>query len=133
MQYTTETEIRDYVRWRQVDSEPVITLLLVAMLTGIYSTHQQSVQHVFLGIGPARWHEQHGGQSSAERKHSLVPTRCQSDGSFARQGTVSAQKNELLFSRFKINYNDLDPMFRKGSLLLFRVSAFDEVSLVFSN
>jgi len=32
--------------------------------------------------------------------------------------TDSAQKNELLFSRFNINYNKLDPIFRKGSIVL---------------
>eukprot|EP00040_Diaphanoeca_grandis_P010279 m.52577 g.52577 ORF g.52577 m.52577 type:complete len:283 (+) comp21632_c0_seq2:126-974(+) len=32
-------------------------------------------------------------------------------------GTVSKEKNELLFSRFNINYNNENPMFRKGSVL----------------
>ncbi|CAH1764298.1 5488_t:CDS:2 [Entrophospora sp. SA101] len=35
-----------------------------------------------------------------------------------RQGTVSSDKNELLFSKFNINYNKLPEMFRKGSLLI---------------
>ncbi|XP_005187375.2 probable tRNA(His) guanylyltransferase [Musca domestica] len=34
------------------------------------------------------------------------------------RGTFSADKNELLFSRFGINYNDLPAMFRKGTILL---------------
>lgn len=34
------------------------------------------------------------------------------------QGTVSKEKNELLFSRFGINYNNLPAYFRKGSILL---------------
>jgi len=33
------------------------------------------------------------------------------------QGTVSSQKNEILFSQFNINYNKLPEMFRKGSVL----------------
>ncbi|XP_028395601.1 probable tRNA(His) guanylyltransferase [Dendronephthya gigantea] len=33
-------------------------------------------------------------------------------------GTVSADKNEILFSEFNINYNNLPEMFRKGSVLL---------------
>lgn len=33
------------------------------------------------------------------------------------QGTVSADKNELLFSEFKINYNSLPELFRKGSVI----------------
>ena len=31
--------------------------------------------------------------------------------------TDSAAKNELLFTKFGINYNALDPMFRKGSVI----------------
>ena len=34
------------------------------------------------------------------------------------RGTFSADKNELLFSKFGINYNTLPPMFRKGTILL---------------
>ncbi|KAJ6524235.1 Thg1 C terminal domain-containing protein [Mycena vulgaris] len=34
------------------------------------------------------------------------------------KGTVSKEKNEILFSRFQVNYNTLDPRFRKGSTLV---------------
>ena len=34
------------------------------------------------------------------------------------QGTESADKNELLFSQFSINYNNLPQMFRKGTVLI---------------
>lgn len=34
------------------------------------------------------------------------------------RGTFSADKNELLFSKFGINYNSLPAMFRKGTILL---------------
>lgn len=33
-------------------------------------------------------------------------------------GTVSADKNEILFKEFKINYNNEPEMFRRGTLLL---------------
>jgi len=33
-------------------------------------------------------------------------------------GTVSSDKNEILFSQFNINYNNLPQMFRKGSVLV---------------
>jgi tRNA(His) guanylyltransferase len=36
----------------------------------------------------------------------------------AFQGTISSQKNEILFSRFGINYSKEPEMFKKGSLLL---------------
>lgn len=34
------------------------------------------------------------------------------------RGTLSAEKNELLFTQFNINYNNLPIMFRKGTILL---------------
>lgn len=34
------------------------------------------------------------------------------------RGTVSADKNEILFSEFGINYNNLPAMFRKGTILM---------------
>ncbi|XP_023159326.1 probable tRNA(His) guanylyltransferase, partial [Ceratitis capitata] len=34
------------------------------------------------------------------------------------RGTFSADKNELLFTKFGINYNNLPAMFRKGTILL---------------
>lgn len=34
------------------------------------------------------------------------------------KGTVSAEKNELLFSKFGINYNNLPEMYRKGTVIV---------------
>lgn len=36
----------------------------------------------------------------------------------SKQGTVSSQKHELLFSRFGINYDKTEAMFRRGTILL---------------
>eukprot|EP00301_Raphidiophrys_heterophryoidea_P021962 c6232_g1_i1.p2 GENE.c6232_g1_i1~~c6232_g1_i1.p2 ORF type:complete len:137 (+),score=36.82 c6232_g1_i1:23-433(+) len=36
----------------------------------------------------------------------------------ALQGTQAAQKNEILFQKFQINYNQESAMFRKGSILV---------------
>lgn len=41
----------------------------------------------------------------------------------ALQGTQTAFKNELLFSRFGINYNDLPARFRKGSIIVWLAQA----------
>ncbi|KAI0710215.1 tRNAHis guanylyltransferase [Earliella scabrosa] len=46
-----------------------------------------------------------GGQNTTEAHTTL-------------RGTVSAQKHEILFSRFDINYNELPARFRKGSVLV---------------
>ncbi|KAL0945493.1 hypothetical protein HGRIS_000978 [Hohenbuehelia grisea] len=46
-----------------------------------------------------------GGQTTTEAHATL-------------RGTVSAQKHEILFKRYGINYNELDPRFRKGSVIV---------------
>ncbi|KAL9087768.1 MAG: hypothetical protein Q9159_003451 [Coniocarpon cinnabarinum] len=40
------------------------------------------------------------------------------DAEQALAGTLAAEKNEILWSRFGINYNDELPVFRKGSIIL---------------
>ncbi|ORX40949.1 Thg1 C terminal domain-domain-containing protein [Kockovaella imperatae] len=50
---------------------------------------------------------QHGGLSTTEANKAL-------------QGTDSKDKNEILYSRFNINYNNLDSIFRKGTILVRR-------------
>ncbi|GAA5841442.1 hypothetical protein JCM11251_007140 [Rhodosporidiobolus azoricus] len=82
VQYTSALEIRDYLRWRQVDTH----------INNMYNT-------CFWAL------VLQGGLSEFEANKEL-------------SGTVSSQKQEMLFSRFGINYNDLDPMFRKGSLVI---------------
>lgn len=42
------------------------------------------------------------------------------------RGTVSCDKNELLFSEFGINYNNLPAMYRKGTILLTKQIKIDE-------
>lgn len=37
--------------------------------------------------------------------------------SFVEQGTVSSDKNEILFSRFGINYNNEEEIYKKGSVV----------------
>jgi tRNA(His) guanylyltransferase len=41
------------------------------------------------------------------------------------KGTIAADKNEILFSRFKVNYNNEPEIFRKGSVV-FRDFELDE-------
>jgi tRNA(His) guanylyltransferase len=39
------------------------------------------------------------------------------------QGTYAADKNEILFSRFSINYNNEPEIYKKGSVVFRDVSA----------
>ncbi|CAG8478612.1 10917_t:CDS:2 [Paraglomus brasilianum] len=43
--------------------------------------------------------------------------KTETEAELALRGTVSSQKNEMLFSQFNINYSKLPEMFRKGSVL----------------
>ncbi|GAA5970709.1 hypothetical protein JCM11641_007407 [Rhodosporidiobolus odoratus] len=94
VQYTSETEVRDYMRWRQVDTH----------INNLYNT-------CFWAL------VLQGGRTEFEANKDL-------------SGTISSQKQEMLFSRFSINYNTLDPMFRKGSLIMWYTATItaDELS-----
>ncbi|BGO90818.1 hypothetical protein NBRC10512_000118 [Rhodotorula toruloides] len=82
VQYTNEAEVRDYLRWRQVDTH----------INNMYNT-------VFWAL------VLQGGRTPVEAEQEL-------------SGTISSQKQEILFSQFGINYNNLEPMYRKGSLVI---------------
>jgi tRNA(His) 5'-end guanylyltransferase len=49
------------------------------------------------------------------------------------QGTVSADKNEILFKRFGVNYNNELEIYKKGSVLYRQVWAFYSYVSVRSN
>lgn len=66
-----------------------------------------------------------GGMSNTDAEQELKVSNCASRDCLRThlvQGTVSSDKNEILFSRFGINYNDEPEMFRKGSVLYRDVS-----------
>ncbi|RHZ45613.1 hypothetical protein Glove_668g6 [Diversispora epigaea] len=48
----------------------------------------------------------------------VISGKTESEAENALRGTISSEKNELLFSQFKINYNNLPEMFRKGSVII---------------
>ena len=48
------------------------------------------------------------------QKGGLTPTEAHQE----LKGTLSKDKNEILFSRFQVNYNDVSEIFKKGTLLL---------------
>ncbi|XP_046855116.1 probable tRNA(His) guanylyltransferase [Xenia sp. Carnegie-2017] len=80
--YPTETNLRDYLSWRQADCH----------INNLYNTCFWNLVKK-AGISP----------EDAEKR------LC---------GTVSSDKNEILFSEFNINYNELPEIYKKGSILL---------------
>ncbi|KAJ7149825.1 Thg1 C terminal domain-containing protein [Mycena crocata] len=71
-----------------------------------YFAWRQTDTHINNLYNTAFWAlVQHGGESTTQAHATL-------------KGTVSKQKHEILFSRFNINYNAVDPRCRKGSTLV---------------
>jgi tRNA(His) guanylyltransferase len=72
-----------------------------------------------------------GGQSTTEANQTLSVSKDRLSWSkclvtdLSRQGTVSGDKNEILFKQFGINYSTLPEHFRRGSTIVRR-----EVELV---
>ena len=55
----------------------------------------------------------------------MIRVRC-----LETQGTVSSDKNEILFSKFGINYNNEAEQFKKGTIIYRNVSACLTVAIV---
>ncbi|KAJ9612909.1 tRNA-His guanylyltransferase [Cladophialophora chaetospira] len=87
--YPTWENLRDYLRWRQVDCH----------INNLYNTTFWTLV-------------QQGGMTQTEAEEHL-------------KGTVSGDKNEILWSRFGINYNNEPEMYKKGSVV-FREYALEE-------
>ncbi|WVQ70829.1 hypothetical protein IAR50_000351 [Cryptococcus sp. DSM 104548] len=68
-----------------------------------YFSWRQADTHINNLYNTAFWALVHDGCSTAE-SHKIL------------QGTTSKDKNEILFKRFEINYNNLPEVFRKGSI-----------------
>ncbi|RDB25872.1 putative tRNA(His) guanylyltransferase [Hypsizygus marmoreus] len=71
-----------------------------------YFAWRQADTHINNLYNTAFWAlVQQGGETTTQAHHTL-------------RGTVSKEKHEILFSRFQINYNQVDEQYRKGSVLV---------------
>ncbi|WWD20780.1 hypothetical protein CI109_105257 [Kwoniella shandongensis] len=68
-----------------------------------YFSWRQADTHINNLYNTTFWALVHGGQSTAEANKTL-------------QGTDSKDKNEILFSQYGINYNNIPEIYRKGSI-----------------
>lgn len=91
--YPTTKHLRDYLSWRQADA------------------------HVNCQYNVCFWSLVKGGRSGGGGEGSTQPMS-RSDAAAALKGTRTSEKNELLFSRFGINYSRLPARHRKGSVLV---------------
>ncbi|WYZ44229.1 hypothetical protein EsH8_VII_000665 [Colletotrichum jinshuiense] len=97
--YPTVLNLRDYMSWRQVDCH----------INNLYNTTFWALIQL-------------GGLDNREADKFLA-VRFQADHILILtppnliQGTVSGDKNEILFSKFKINYNNEPEIYKKGSVV----------------
>jgi tRNA(His) 5'-end guanylyltransferase len=135
--YPSAREVRDYFAWRQADSKhhyPHYATPLLAEMLQCDSAHQQPLQYSILGSCTARWRDYNTGTCnfagplswSVSASQSILANILQQlpshSGSlkltYRVQGSNSGKKHEILFSRFNINYNEIQARYRKGSVLV---------------
>ncbi|KAI5209597.1 tRNAHis guanylyltransferase [Aureobasidium subglaciale] len=85
--YPKKRILRDYLSWRQADCH----------VNNLYNT--------------TFWNMVKG--NTATNTPAMTPT----DAELALKGTFSADKNEILFKKFNINYNAEDEIWKKGSVV----------------
>ncbi|RKF80341.1 tRNA guanylyltransferase [Golovinomyces cichoracearum] len=95
IQYPSIENLRDYMSWRQVDCEHSES----SHINNLYNTTFWSLIQL-------------GGLDAATAEKEL-------------SGTLSADKNEILFSRFKINYNNEPEIYKKGSVIYHNYELID--------
>ena len=117
--YPTEKVVRDYFSWRQADS----TYLSLELFPGELE-HVYRIAHINNLYNTAFWAlVQEGKQTTTQAHEALrVSVIRRGGGVFVltrgAKGTNSAQKNQLLFERFGMNYNDVSERMRKGSVVI---------------
>ncbi|EKG18510.1 tRNAHis guanylyltransferase [Macrophomina phaseolina MS6] len=101
--YPSVQNLRDYMSWRQVDCTPFPAKTLAPGARNNADARQTG--HINNLYNTTFWTLiQRGGMDAAAAEQRL-------------SGTVSADKNEILFKEFGINYNNEDELFKKGSVV----------------
>ncbi|KAG7293202.1 Glucose-responsive transcription factor [Staphylotrichum longicolle] len=94
--YPTVQNLRDYMSWRQVDCH----------INNLYNTTFWALIQL-------------GGMDGTEAEKTLkvnfLAPMNKTMSLMLRKGTYAADKNEILFSKFSINYNNEPEMYKKGS------------------
>lgn len=104
--YPRDEIVKDYLRWRQVDCH----------INNLYNTCFWKLVERISKEATA------SAASSSSSSPPLSEKECR-DRAHAEMQTLypsSAQKNELLFSQFGLNYNEEPEVYRKGSVIVWR-------------
>lgn len=118
VQYPSVQNLKDYMSWRQVDCESHDSMVtwdwwLGGHINNLYNTTFWALIQL-------------GGLDAKTAEKELAVGSLVQCGDFCShyiQGSLSADKNEILFSRFKINYNNEPEIYKKGSVVFRDVSS----------
>eukprot|EP01104_Vermistella_antarctica_P001565 TRINITY_DN1162_c0_g1_i2.p1 TRINITY_DN1162_c0_g1~~TRINITY_DN1162_c0_g1_i2.p1 ORF type:complete len:301 (-),score=79.38 TRINITY_DN1162_c0_g1_i2:23-925(-) len=119
--YPSKKTLRDYLSWRQADCH----------INNLYNTTFWCLVNKYKGMPtdeatgtslapPPRdavIDGGGGGGGDCEKGSITFEKSCQMAGERLR-GTVSSEKNEIMFSEFGLNYNQLHEIYKKGSVLI---------------
>lgn len=115
--YPSLQNLRDYLSWRQADCKPICCCVMGRWLL----TRSGHINNLY---NTAFWALiQQGGLDAKEAEKLLSvsldsPTHCLDPRiGLTLKGTLAADKNEILFSRFQVNYNNEPEIFKKGSVV----------------
>lgn len=121
--YPATRHLRDYMSWRQVDCQ---LPCLVSQNESPGQADRSSAGHINNLYNTTFWAMvQQGGMNNVDAERELQVSRPHyllGQLILTRQGTVSSDKNEILFKRFGINYNNEPEMYKKGSVVYRQVS-----------
>jgi len=113
--YPTVQNLRDYMSWRQVDCKhtpPCITPKNDSDMSGHINNLYNTTFWALIQLG---------GMDGTEAEKTLKVSRpaptAKTLSLMPRKGTYAADKNEILFSKFSINYNNEPEMYKKGSVV----------------
>lgn len=104
--YPNKEVLLDYMRWRQADCH----------INNLYNT----TFHALIGeYSRYKILELEDGTSKVTFKHEGDPTKALTPQEAEKRlcGSVSADKNEILFAEYNVNYNDELEQFRKGTFI----------------
>lgn len=96
--YPTTLNLRDYLAWRQVDCH----------INNLFNTTFWALQ-----LMTPKTSDSTHKMSAVEAEQRL-------------KGTLSAEKNEILWREYGVNYNDELEMYKKGSILIYDIDSGDD-------
>ncbi len=117
MLYPNERTLTDYLRWRQVDCH-INNLYNTAFyaLTGEYTRYVPDTSNCSPSNSPPTTYNLFLGDPSAKAPNRTFYSHAEATQRLS--GSSSADKNELMFTDYGVNYNDELQQFRKGTAIV---------------